>query len=166
MSQESVVRCKRLSEAFSVFAMRRVGLVLAISAVALALSPGPAAAQSEEPTFGCIPTSDTPFQTGFVGPLPEGTALVLYAGPAGVPPTIFGSSDVAPDGTASFPAGLAPGTYGIAFLGELGFIQPLGTLQIGGCKPTDREQCKGEGWRAFDFENQGQCVASVVRHGS
>jgi hypothetical protein len=46
-------------------------------------------------------------------------------------------------------------------LGEFGFIQPLGMLQIGGCKPTDTEQCKGGGRRDFGFKNQGQCIKFV-----
>jgi hypothetical protein len=29
--------------------------------------------------------------------------------------------------------------------------------------PTSKEHCKRGGWRAFDFENQGQCVAFVNR---
>jgi beta-propeller repeat-containing protein len=29
--------------------------------------------------------------------------------------------------------------------------------------PTSREQCKHDGWRAFGFRNQGQCVAFVQR---
>lgn len=33
--------------------------------------------------------------------------------------------------------------------------------------PTSKEQCKSEGWKAFNnpsFVNQGQCVSSVVSH--
>ena len=140
--------------------MRRVGLVLAISAVALALVPGPARAQSELPSLGCVPTSDTPFQTDLVGPLPFGTALIIIA--AGPPNPIVFVGTVNPDGTASFQAGIAPGTYAIVLVGRHGEFLPQGLLQIGNCAPTSQEQCKGGGWRDFpEFKNQGQCIAFV-----
>jgi hypothetical protein len=143
--------------------MRRVGLVLAISAVALALIPGPATAQTEEPTLGCIPTSDTPFQVGLVGGLPFATAIIL-ATPEPFP-MIVAFGDVTPEGNAFFPSGIAPGTYDVVFIGRFGFIHTLGTVQIGNCSPTSKEQCKNGGWRNFpQFTNEGQCI-KFVNHG-
>jgi hypothetical protein len=141
--------------------MRRVGLVLAISAVALAVIPGPARAQTEEPALGCIPTSDTPFQTDLVGPLPFGTALIMIT--AGLPNPTIEVGTVNPDGTASFRAGIAPGTYAVVLVGRHGEFLPQGSLQIGNCTPKSKEQCKNGGWHDFDFENQGRCIAFVSR---
>jgi hypothetical protein len=31
--------------------------------------------------------------------------------------------------------------------------------------PTAKDQCKGDGWKQFGFQNQGQCIA-FVNHGS
>ncbi len=116
--------------------MRRVGLVLAISAVALTLIPGPATAQSEEPTLGCIPTSDTPFQTGLVGPLDPFSTLFLATGPP-VPTIVDSTRTVNPDGTAWFAAGIGPGIYDVVLVRRGTFFEPLGTLQIGNCPDGD-----------------------------
>ncbi len=142
--------------------MRRVGVVLAVSVVALALIPGSATAQSEEPTLGCIPTSDTPFQTDLVGPLPFGTALIIIT--AGLPNPTIQVATVNPDGTAFFGAGIAPGTYAVVLVGRHGEFLPQGTLQIGNCPPTSKAQCKNGGWRNFpEFKDQGQCITFVNR---
>jgi hypothetical protein len=145
--------------------MRRVGLVLVISAVALALIAGPARAQTEQPTVGCIPTSDTPFQTGLVGPLDPFSTLFLATGPP-VPTIVDSTTVVNPDGTASFRPGIASGVYDVVLVRRGTFFEPLGTLQIGNCTPTSKEQCKNGGWRNFlGFKNEGQCIA-FVKHGS
>jgi hypothetical protein len=30
-------------------------------------------------------------------------------------------------------------------------------------RPSSKDECKRGGWRQFDFDNQGQCVASLER---
>ena len=70
--------------------MRRLGLVLTVSAVGLALVPSPARAQSEGPSFGCIPTSDTPIQTEFVGV--EAAYLLLADPDAALPRPVLRTS--------------------------------------------------------------------------
>ena len=142
--------------------MRRIGVVLAISAVALAFIPSLARAQSEEPTLGCIPTSDTPFQTGLTGEFAPGVVLLLFDPSV---PTVVGVTNPGP--IATFPAGIAPGTYRVLLFRIPDLNVDLGSIQIGSCTPTSKEQCKNGGWRNYpQFKNEGQCVASVVRHGS
>ena len=138
--------------------MGRVGLVLVISALALALIPSPATAQTEQPSLGCIPTSDTPFETGLTGEFAPGVVLLLFDPSV---PTVVGVTNPGP--IATFPAGIAPGTYAVLLFRIPDLNVVIGSIQIGNCTPASREQCKGEGWRDFDFENQGQCIAFVNR---
>jgi hypothetical protein len=145
--------------------MRRVGSVLAISAVALALIPSPASAQTEAPTLGCIPTSDTPFDAGVSGPFPNPDyRVVLFQSVPGVFFQIYATTDdVSSDGLTTFHSSVAPGFYQVAFAARGDFIV-LGTVQIGNCTPTSKEQCKNGGWRNFpQFTNEGQCVKFVNR---
>ena len=143
--------------------MRRVGVVLAISALALAVIPGPARAQAEPPSLGCIPTSDNPFQTGLVGDQAPGVVLLLVGPPY---PTVVGVTNPGP--IATFPAGIAPGTYAVVLfkIPDLNIV--LGSIQIANCTPptpTSKEQCKNGGWRTFpDSKNGGQCI-KFVQHG-
>ena len=47
-----------------------------------------------------------------------------------------------------------------------GFAPPPG---VGGGTPTDKDQCKNDGWKSFTnpaFKNQGDCVSFVVSSGS
>ena len=116
--------------------MRRVGVVLAISAVALALIPGPARAQSEVPSIGgCIPTSDTPFQTGLTGEFAPGVVLLLFDPSV---PTVVGVTNPGP--IATFPAGIAPGTYAVLLFKIPDLNVVIGSIQIGNCTPTSKEQ--------------------------
>jgi hypothetical protein len=142
--------------------MRRVGLVLAISAVALALIPGPAKAQTEPPSLGCIPTSDTPFQTGLTGEFEPGDVLLLID-PSG--PIDVGVTNPGP--IATFPAGIREGFYDLWLFNFQITDVPVfvGSIQIGNCTPTSKEQCKNGGWRNYlQFTNQGQCLR-FVNHG-
>ncbi len=144
--------------------MRRLGLVLTVSAVALALIPSPAKAQTEPPSLGCIPTSDTPVQTDLVGPLPPSAGLFILVSPP--PNLVLFPGDLNPDGTIVFAAGIPPGTYPVRFFDiRSGVSFVVGYLQIGNCAPTSKDQCKNGGWRNYpQFTNQGQCIA-LVNHG-
>jgi hypothetical protein len=138
-----------------------------ISAVILGTA-GPATAQADEslPNLGCIPTSDTPFQTGVTHPGPYGWPFIFWVEVAN--PTLshgFAASDLGPDGMVHLQPGLNPGFYAISALdAKYGFIfeQELGTLQIGGCLPTTLSQCRNDGWQQFGFKSQGRCVAFVI----
>ena len=151
-------RCRGARTAYTGH-VKRIGLVLVISAVML-ITASPAGAQPE-PSLGCIPTSDTPFRAGISGPFPNPDYRVVLL----VPGTsqIFASTDnVSSDGLTTFPSGVAPGLYDVVFFAR-GSLTLLGTVQIGGCLPTGKDQCTKGGWRGFDFTNQGHCVAFVNR---
>ena len=142
--------------------VKRIGLALVISAVML-ITASPASAQPE-PSLGCIPTSDTPFRTGISTPIEDPLAdIILFQPLPGGGIQIFAATDeVNGEGLTIFPAGVAPGSYLVAFSARATFTV-LGTVQIGGCLPTGKDQCTKGGWRAFDFMNQGRCVAFVNR---
>jgi hypothetical protein len=142
--------------------MRRVFLLLGVGGAVLLAGANPAAAQDEAPTLGCIPTSETPFYVGLEGPLPP-TEILLLIDSSAVVPWIVGSAGVTPEGFASFGPGIAPGTYVVALANRFGVFQVLGTVQIGNCSPTTKQECLDGGWRGFDFKNQGQCIAFVNR---
>ena len=140
--------------------MRRLGLVLTgLSAVALALIPSPAKAQTEPPSLGCIPTSDTPVQTDLVGPLPPARGCSSSSRL----PRIWSSSLATStrNGTIVFAAGIPPGTYPVRFFDiRSGVSFVVGYLQIGNCAPTSKDQCKNGGWRNYpQFTNQGSGIA-------
>jgi hypothetical protein len=82
------------------------------------------------------------------------------------PPIVIVFGDVSPEGDAVFPAGVPPGTYDVLYAGfdPSLVVDQLGTIQIGNCAPTNKDQCKNGGWRNYpQFKNQGQCIAFVNR---
>lgn len=123
-----------------------------------------ASAQSDSPTLGCIPTSDTPFRTGISGPIQDPlVSIVLFRSVPGVFFQIYATTDnVNSDGLTIFPPGVEPGSYQVGFSARASLIL-LGTVQIGDCLPTSKEQCTKGGWQSFDFKNQGECVSFVSR---
>lgn len=151
--------------------MRRIGLILVIGAAVL----GAAAPANAQIGFGdtqCIPTSDTPLQSGSTEPVPAFSFYVLLDGFN----QLADATNVKnPDGTFSFRAGLPQGTYALLLvIGDGEFVPrefvPLGFVQIGNCppppppSPTTKEQCKNGEWQSFTaFKNQGECIAFVNR---
>ena len=111
---------------------------------------------------GAFGPPTTPFETGLTGEFPPGVVLVLFDPSAA---TVVGVTNPGP--IATFPAGIAPGTY-VVLLFDIPFNVALGSIQIGNCAPppppapTSKELCKDGGWRNYpQFKNQGQCVAFV-----
>lgn len=71
------------------------------------------------------------------------------------------------DGTFELPAEWeGPATFTVTF-SKTGFPPPfpffVDTLSVDCGKPVEKQECKQDGWHAFGFKNQGQCVASVQR---
>ena len=127
--------------------MRRVGVVLVISALTLALIPSTATAQTEQPSLGCIPTSDTPFETGLTGEFAPGVVLLLFDPSV---PTVAGVTNPGP--IATFPAGIGPGTYAVLLFRIPDLNVVIGSIQIGNCTPpppTSKDQCMNGGWRNY-----------------
>jgi hypothetical protein len=99
-----------------------------------------------------------------VGEQAPGVVLLLVGPPY---PTVVGVTNAGP--IATFPAGIAPGSYAVVLFKIPIFNVVLGSIQIGNCTspppptPTSKELCKNGGWRDFGFENQGQCIAFVNR---
>jgi hypothetical protein len=149
--------------------------VLLVSAVSLALPSG-AGAQTPQPTIvfeeNCYKSPDNGAQV-----------YGVRWGVTGFPPNAGYSwsltfQDINPDGSIGpIHSRIGPSTFPTSFIFFVGsFVPTLYTLTVESpdgstvvktlrvtCEPTSVEQCKNSGYLAFDFRNQGQCVAFVRR---
>jgi hypothetical protein len=116
--------------------------------------------------------------TGFCNAYPENTwnvtgtvtgnsvtYTIVYTG-ANAGYTVNGTGTIAADGSLSGTA-TAPGqSFNWASSGGLAmWVVPALPVPAALSGPTSPDQCKNDGFKAFGFRNQGDCVASVVSQG-
>jgi hypothetical protein len=151
-----------------------VTVVVAVLASTLLLTSGAAKSATSTPTVtiekacGVVPTFPPgtnvarvtltgfpPFTTvqGTLQ-LPGGTGI----GPVQVTTDASGSWDQAQFGFIGTPV---PGTWTVTIVWSGGTLTQ--SVYVDCSQPSTNAECKDDGWRRFDFKNQGQCVAFVER---
>jgi hypothetical protein len=146
-----------------IFPVRLLALAF-VASIALAW-PTAASPQATQPTLTLSKFCDN------YPPL-SGVRITLEGIPPNTPYTFtfeFGAGSATGQSTTTASGGFVvstfssagPATYTLTIVWAGGTVQD--SLYVDCSIPQSKEECQNDGWRGFDFKNQGECVAFVAR---